>query len=93
VIISALQKAEIFPQEQGVTKLKALRKTAGLTQVQLSQRANVSRFRLCMAETDSLELRSDEIEAINQALMPEMARAARIASEFQGAKRTQQRST
>jgi len=66
-----------------VSNLKAVRKAAGLTQVQLSQRANVSRFRLCMAEADSLQLRPDEVDAINQALLPEMERAARIASEFQ----------
>jgi DNA-binding XRE family transcriptional regulator len=65
-----------------VNKLRANRKAAGLTQVQLSQKANVSRFRLCMAESDCLELRPDEISAINQALRPEMARAARIAGEF-----------
>ncbi len=66
-----------------MNKLKANRKAAGLTQVQLSQRANVSRYRLCMAESDSLELRPDEIKAINQAMKPEMERAAGIASEFQ----------
>jgi DNA-binding XRE family transcriptional regulator len=42
-----------------------MRKAAGLTQVQLSQKAKVSRFRLSMAESDFLELRVDEIEAIN----------------------------
>ena len=38
-----------------------------------------------------LELRPDEIEAINQALKPEMERAARIASEFQRAIVAQER--
>jgi DNA-binding XRE family transcriptional regulator len=66
-----------------MSKLRSIRKAAGLTQVQLSQRANVSRFRLCMAESDSLELRPDEIESIYQALKPEMERAVRIASQFQ----------
>jgi len=74
-----------------VSKLRAIRKAAGLTQVQLSQRANVSRFRLCMAESDSLELLPDEIEAINQALKPGMERAVRIASEFQRANVAQNR--
>jgi DNA-binding XRE family transcriptional regulator len=66
-----------------VSKLRVIRKAAGLTQVQLSQRANVSRFRLCMAEADCLELRSDELHAINRALKPELERAARLAAEFQ----------
>jgi DNA-binding XRE family transcriptional regulator len=74
-----------------VSKLRTMRKAAGLTQVQLSQKAKVSRFRLCMAESDFLELRPDEIDAINQALKPEMERAARIASEFQGAIVAQER--
>lgn len=68
-----------------MSKLRAIRKAAGFTQVQLSQKAGVSRFRLCMAESESLELRPDEIEAINRALEPEMERAARIASEFRSA--------
>jgi len=66
-----------------VGKLRAIRKTAGLTQIQLSQRANISRFRLCMAEADCLELRPYELAAIKQALKPEMEKAARIAAEFQ----------
>ena len=75
-----------------MSKLRATRKAAGLTQVQLSQRAKVSRFRLCMAEADCLELRTDELNAINQVLKPELERAARIASEFQGAIVAQQHS-
>ena len=70
--------------------LRATRKAAGLTQVQLSQRANVSRFRLCMAEADCLELRPDELNAISQALKPEMERAARIVSDFQRANLTRE---
>lgn len=70
-----------------MSKLRVIRKAAGLTQVQLSQRANVSRFRLCMAEADCLELRPDELDAINQVLKPEMERAAHIAAEFKGVSR------
>ncbi len=36
-----------------------------------------------MAEANCLELRPDEIAAINQALKPEMEKAALIAAEFQ----------
>jgi DNA-binding XRE family transcriptional regulator len=63
--------------------VKTIRKAAGLTQVQLAQKANVSRFRLCMAESGALELRPDEIEAIRKAVEPEIERTAQIASEFQ----------
>lgn len=68
-----------------MSKLRANRKAAGLTQMQLSHKAKVSRYRLCMAEAGCLELRPDELDAVNQALKPEMEKAARIASEFQGA--------
>jgi len=61
--------------------------------MRLSQKANVSRFRLCMAEGDCLQLPPDELDAINQALKPEMQRAARIASEFQGATVTEEQKT
>jgi len=76
-----------------VSKIRAIRKAAGLTQVQLSQIAGVSRFRLCMAESASLALRPDELEAINRALAPEMERAARIASEFRNAMMQHQESS
>jgi transcriptional regulator with XRE-family HTH domain len=68
----------------GVNKLREIRKAAGLTQVQLCQQSNVSRFRLCMAEANCLELRPNELDAINQALKPELERAARLAAEFSG---------
>jgi len=70
-----------------MSDLRAVRKAAGLTQVQLSKRAKVSRFRLCMAEADCLELRPDELEAINRTLKPGMEKAARIAAEFNAPKR------
>jgi hypothetical protein len=50
--------------------------------MQLAQKANVSRFRICMAECGSLELRPEEVEAITKAVKPEMEKTARIASEF-----------
>ena len=70
----------------GVAKmsdLRTIRRASGLTQVQLAQKAGVSRFRICMAESGSLELRPDEIDAITQAVRPELAKTARIASEFE----------
>ncbi len=65
-----------------MSTLKAIRRAAGLTQIQLSQKANVSRFRLALAETGSLELRPEELTAINKAVAPEMEKTARVAMEF-----------
>lgn len=65
-----------------MSNLKELRKAAGLTQIQLAMRANVSRFRLCLAETGNIELRPEELAAITEAVKPEIERTARIASEF-----------
>jgi len=62
--------------------LKAIRKAAGLTQMQLIQKAGLSRFRFCMAEAGHLELSPAEIDAIRIAVRPEMEKAVRIASEF-----------
>ena len=63
--------------------LKEVRKAAGLTQIQLAQKADISRFRLCLAETGSLELRPDEMAAIADAVRRAMERTARIAHEFE----------
>ncbi len=65
-----------------VSNLRAIRKAAGLTQFQLSQKAKVSRFRLCMAESGSLELCAAEMEAIANAVRPEIEKTAQIAAEL-----------
>lgn len=62
--------------------LRAIRKAAGLTQMQLIQKAGLSRFRFCMAEAGHLELRPDELDAIRIAVRPEMERIARTISGF-----------
>ncbi len=67
-----------------MASIRELRKAAGLTQVRLAQRSGVSRFRICMAETESLPLRTDEVEAINRAVAPELEKALRVVSTFQG---------
>jgi DNA-binding XRE family transcriptional regulator len=64
--------------------IKELRKAAGLTQVKLARQSGVSRFRICMAETESLPLRPEEVEAINRAVAPELEKTLRVASTFQG---------
>ena len=61
--------------------LKVIRKAAGLSQIGLARRAGVSRFRLYLAEAGTLELRPDEMVAINRAIAPELERVERIASE------------
>jgi hypothetical protein len=58
-------------------------KSCRLSQIQLAQRAKVSRFRLSLAETGSLELRDDEVIAIRNAVTPEIRRTARLTSEFE----------
>ncbi len=67
-----------------MTDLKATRKTAGMTQIQLSLKAGVSRYRIALAETGNLELRQDELEAIASAVQPGLERASRLVSDFQG---------
>jgi transcriptional regulator with XRE-family HTH domain len=66
-----------------VGNLRAIRKAAGLSQIQLAQRAKISRFRLSLAEMGSLELREDELRAICDAVAPEIERTARLASKFE----------
>jgi len=68
-----------------MSNLKAIRKAAGLSQIQLAQRANISRFRLSLAEMGSIELRPDELAAISSAINPEMEKTARIAAGFKQA--------
>jgi transcriptional regulator with XRE-family HTH domain len=62
--------------------LKAIRKAAGLSQIEVSRRASVSRFRISLAETGALELTPQEQVAIRSAVRPEIEKTARIAEEF-----------
>jgi transcriptional regulator with XRE-family HTH domain len=68
-----------------MTDLKATRKTAGMTQIQLSLKARVSRYRIALAETKNLKLRPDELAAIASAVQSGLERASRLVSAFQGA--------
>jgi predicted transcriptional regulator len=63
--------------------LKSVRKAAGISQIQLAQRAGVSRFRISLAEADTLQLRPEEIDAIRHAVQPGMEKTARVAADFQ----------
>lgn len=65
-----------------MSNLREIRKAAGLTQFQLAARANVSRFRICLAEAGDLSLRADELRAITDAVRPAMEERARIVSDF-----------
>lgn len=67
---------------KAMDNLRAIRRAAGLTQMQLIERAGLSRFRYCMAEAGHLELRPDELDAIRIAVRPAMERTARTVSEF-----------
>lgn len=66
-----------------MTNLKALRKAAGLTQIRLARKAGVSRHRLCLAEIGELELRPDELAALNGAITTGIQQANRLAIELQ----------
>jgi transcriptional regulator with XRE-family HTH domain len=75
-----------------MSTLRAIRKAAGLSQIQLAQRAHISRFRLSLAETESIELRPDELASISSAIDPEMEEIARIAAGFKQALKRQKAS-
>jgi predicted transcriptional regulator len=62
--------------------LKVIRTAAGLSQMRLAQKAAVSRFRICMAESGYLELRPEEVSAITNTVRTEMEKTAREASEL-----------
>lgn len=68
-----------------MSNLKAIRKAAGFSQIRLADRANISRFRLSLAESGLLDLRGDELQAIRTAITPEIQKTARLASEFESA--------
>ncbi len=59
-----------------MNQLRELRKKARLSQIQLSQTANVSRFRLSLAENLAIRLRPAEVEAIRRAIKAEMSQRA-----------------
>ena len=68
-----------------MSDLKSVRKRTGMTQIQLAARANISRFRISLAETGNIELRPDEIAAINDVVRQELENNARVVSELTGA--------
>ncbi len=65
-----------------MSNLKEIRRAAGLSQVRLALRANVSRFRISLAEAGEVELRPEELESIKRVVAPEIEKTARVASEF-----------
>lgn len=67
-----------------MSDLKAIRKAAGLSQIQLAMRAHVSRFRLSLAEAGSIDLRPEELNAISKAVRPELARTAAVLKAHEG---------
>ena len=56
--------------------LRAKRELAGLSQIALASRARVSRMRYQLSEAGELELRPDEIQAVNQVLREEIKNLA-----------------
>ena len=58
--------------------VRELRKASNLSQIQLSQKSGVSRFRIQLAESGTLRLREDESQAILEAVRPGLSRAAHL---------------
>lgn len=63
--------------------LRELRRASNLSQIQLAQKSGVSRFRIQLAESGTLQLREAELQAIRDAVRPGLAKTARLlCSEF-----------
>lgn len=58
--------------------VRELRRASNLSQIQLSQRSGVSRFRIQLAEAGTLELRPDKLQAIEATVRPALVRTAEL---------------
>ncbi|HEV2988845.1 MAG TPA: helix-turn-helix transcriptional regulator [Candidatus Angelobacter sp.] len=58
--------------------VRELRRRADLTQIALARTSGVPRSRIQLAEAGELQLRSDELQAIREAVRPSLARAAQL---------------
>jgi predicted transcriptional regulator len=58
--------------------LKDLRRLCGVSQIELAHDSGVSRNRIQLAEAGTIELRSEEIQAIRKALKPRLERTAEL---------------
>jgi predicted transcriptional regulator len=67
-----------------MSDLREIRKAADLSQLQLAKRARVSRFRLSLAESGAIELRSDELSAISETVRPYLAKTAAVLNAHEG---------
>lgn len=66
------------------SKIRHLRESRGISQLRLAFLANVSRFRLNLAERAMLELRADECENIRQTLSKIAKTKRRQTTRYQG---------
>jgi transcriptional regulator with XRE-family HTH domain len=63
--------------------IRELRRASNLSQIQLAEKSGVSRFRIQLAESGTLQLREAELQAIRDAVRQGLAKAARLlCSEF-----------
>ena len=62
--------------DNGVKAIRDLRKQADLTQYELSRLAGIDRTRVCLAESGHVQLRAEEITAIQHAVVSELQRKA-----------------
>jgi transcriptional regulator with XRE-family HTH domain len=58
--------------------IRELRRASNLSQIELSRKSGVSRFRIQLAESGTLKLRPTELLAIREAVRPALARAAEL---------------
>jgi predicted transcriptional regulator len=64
--------------------IKELRRRGDLTQIELAKKSGVPRSRIQLAEAGTIELRIEELQAIKEVVIPELARtAALLATELE----------
>ncbi len=67
--------------------LKSIRKASGLSQIELARRAKVSRFRISLAESGTIQLLPEEIAAVGEVILPELKKTKRFVTEVTAATR------
>lgn len=64
--------------------IREVRRRADFTQIELAKKSGVPRSRIQLAEAGAVELRIEELQAIKEVVIPELARtAALLATELE----------
>ena len=64
--------------------LKELRRVCGMTQIELARQSAVPRSRIQLAEAGAVELRSEELQAVRNALQPRLERIGELIANDSG---------